>query len=121
MNEIKIVLLEDHKPTRKALSFLAEKNMFKVVGETGKGSEAISLIKKTKPDVLILDLVLPEENTLELLSQVKKIFPELPVIVCSALQSEHIVTQVLEVGCFDYITKPFSEERFVQSIEKAVA
>ena len=121
MEPIKILLVEDHKLTRKTFSFLAEKNKFKIIGETSEGTEALSLIRDQKPNVIILDLVLPKQNALELISQIKKEFPSLPILACSSLQEEHVVNQILGAGCFDYIFKPFTEERFVQSVEKAVA
>ena len=121
MKPIKILLVEDHKLTRKTFSFLAEKNQFQIIGEASEGAEALSLIRDQKPNVVILDLVLPKQNALELISQIKKEFSHLPIVACSSLREEHIVNQILEAGCFDYIFKPFTEQRFVQSMERAVA
>ena len=121
MEELKILLVEDHLLTRETIVLLAEKNQFQIVGETSDSKEALGLIKDESPHVVILDLVLPKQDVLALILKIKKEFPNIPLIACSSLSEEHIMSQVLEAGCFDYILKPFEEERFVESIRRAVA
>ena len=121
MSKVGILLIEDHKLTCKTFSLLAEKHQFKIIAETSTLKEAYSLLKSEKPDVVILDLVIPGQDVLEFISQVKKNFPNIPIIACSSLREEYVVKQALEAGCFDYVFKPFNEQRFVESIKRAVA
>lgn len=77
-------------------------------------------IQNKKPQVVILDLVIPEEDVLNLIQTIKALHPKLPLIVCSSLREEHIVFKILKAGCFDYIFKPFEEKQLAESIQKAV-
>ncbi len=118
---IKILIVDDNHLFRESLTTLLEKHCFVVVGKTDQIEEAFLLIEEKQPDVIFLDLVMPEQDTLKFISQVKKQHANTPVIVCSSLTEEHIVSKALETGCFDFLFKPLDEERLIQSIEKAGA
>ncbi len=118
---LKILVVDDNHLFRESLTVLMEKHRYTVVGKTDQIQEACSLIEEKQPDIIFLDLVMPEQDTLKFISQVKKQHPKISIIVCSSLTEEHIVLKALETGCFDYIFKPLDEERLVQSVEKAGA
>ena len=117
---IKLLIVEDTELFRKNFQQIAKANHFEIVGETDEQKSALKIIAEKKPDVVILDLVLPEQNILEFIQAVKKHSPSLPLIACSSLKEEHIMADVLQAGCFDYIVKPFEEKRLVESIHSAV-
>ena len=120
-NSIKILIVDDSHLFRESLATLMEKHRFTIIGKTDQVEEALNLIEEKQVDVICLDLVMPEQDTLKFISQVKKQHPKISIIVCSSLTEEHIVSKVLESGCFDYIFKPLDEERLIQSVEKAGA
>ena len=119
--KIKVLVLEDNEIFQKNFLEISEKHSFQVVGLSKTTQDLLKQIKEKTPQVLILDLVIPEEDTLELIQNLKKLYPELPLIACSSLREDHIVSKVLKAGCFDYIFKPFEEEHLVESIKRAVA
>ena len=119
--KIKVLILEDNEIFYKIFKELSEKKSFEIVGFSKTAKDLLQKIKDKKPEVLILDLVIPKENVLELIQDIKKLYPKIPLIVYSSLKEDHIVSKVLEAGCFDYIFKPFPEDRLVESIKKAVA
>lgn len=119
--KIKILVLEDNQIFQENFKELSERHSFEVVGFSKTAKDLIQQVKEKKPKVLILDLVIPEENVLELIQTIKKSYPEIPLIACSSLKEDHVVSRVLKAGCFDYVFKPFKEEQLVESIKKAAA
>ena len=119
--KIKVLVLEDNEIFQENFKELSEKHSFEVLGFSKTAKDLLQQIKDKKPEVLILDLVIPEENVLDLIQNIKKSYPDIPLIACSSLKEDHIVSKVLKAGCFDYIFKPFKEEQLVESIKKAVA
>ena len=118
---LKILALDDSPLFRESLRQLAGKHHFEVAGETGRTEELPRLIKETSPDAVLLDLVMPQRDILALIRRLKSQYPRLPLIACSSLRGEHIVSKALEAGCFDYIFKPFEARRLVESLKKAAA
>ena len=119
-NNIKLLILEDNEIFQKNFLELSKKHSFEVVGLSKTAKDLLKQLKEKQVQVVILDLVIPEENILELIHNIKAFYPDLPLIVCSSLTEDHIVSKVLKAGCFDYIFKPFKEEDLVQAIKNAV-
>lgn len=119
--KIKLIVLEDNEIFQKSFLEFSEKHSFQVLGFNKTAKDLLQQIKDKKPQVAVLDLVIPEEDTLELIQTIKDFHPELPLIACSSLREDHIVSKVLKAGCFDYIFKPFEEEDLAKAIRKAVA
>ena len=121
MQKIKVLVLEDNEIFQKSFLELSERHCFEILGLSQTAEELLQQIKNKNPEVVILDLVIPEGDVLELIQTVKGLYPELPLIVCSSLKEETVVSRALEAGCFDYIFKPFEEEQLAESIKRAVA
>lgn len=88
------------------------------VGEAESGIGALEVVKKTLPDLLFLDLVMPGKNGLEMITDLKSIWPELKVVACSTLDDENIVNRARMAGVDDYLTKPFSRETLLIALQK---
>lgn len=114
---MRVLIIDDNPLFCKSVKTLLE-NQFHVVGETGCLKTASTLIKQEKPKALILDLVIPGQDVLQFMKQTKQEYPHIGIIVCSSLKEEHIVSRVLEAGCFDYIFKPLKEQKLFLSLEK---
>lgn len=87
------------------------------VGEAENGTTGIELIKKALPDVLFLDLVMPEKNGLEIIAMAREIWPDIKIIACSTLDQDPIITKAKLLGVSEYITKPFTKEQVLQSLK----
>ena len=118
--KIKLLVIEDTDIFRKALRQMAGACQFEIVGETDGLEGALEIIESKGPDAVILDIVLPEQDTMELIKILRERFPGLPLIACSTLKEEHIAGDVLQAGCFDYIVKPFEEKRLMSALQSAV-
>jgi two-component system, NarL family, response regulator NreC len=119
---ISIVLADDHPVVRQGLRrFLDEEPDFAIGGETADGLETIRLVERVQPDVLILDLMMPGLNGLDVLPIVRQRVPRTHVIVFSMYTSEDFVFQALKNGAVGYILKGCDPAHVVEAVRRAVA
>jgi len=94
---------------------------YEIVGEAPNGQTALELAKETKPDLITLDVILPDNTGLDVLKGIKADQPDMKVIIVSAVGQEVIVNEALEYGAKAYIVKPFSEEKVLEVVNKVLA
>lgn len=118
---ITIILAEDHQIVREALRLLLETQAdFKIIAETGDGLEALQLMEKHKPDVLIADLMMPGLSGLEVARRTKGISPATKVIVLSMHDAESYVAEALGAGASAYVLKKSSSQELILAIRQAL-
>lgn len=88
------------------------------VGQALNGEEGYHLFKKTLPELVVLDMVMPKENGIELARKIREIHREVVIIACSTLDDKTIIENAMDLGCNDYIVKPFTKEGFLEVIKK---
>ena len=114
---IRVLLVDDHPIVRQGLHRLLEiEPDFEVVGEAGDGLEALAMVNKLQPDVLILDLMMPGLNGLEVTRQVLERRPGIRVVVLSMHQDEAYVLQALRCGAKGYVLKDSSPRELATAI-----
>jgi two-component system chemotaxis response regulator CheY len=91
---------------------------FEVVGEGENGKDAIRLYRELKPDLVTLDITMPEMSGLEAVKEIRKEFPDAKVMMCSAMGQQKMVVESIEAGAKDFIVKPFDEARVVDAIRR---
>jgi two-component system response regulator NreC len=122
MTKTTIVLAEDHHVVRQGLrALLQAEPEFSVVGEAGDGLEAVRLVERIKPDVLVLDLILPGLNGLEVTRQVSQRSPATRVVVLSMHAAEAYVLEALKNGAAGYVLKDASAADLVRAVHEAAA
>src|SRR5580704_8358112 len=106
MNTIQILIADDHELIRKGLRAVLENQPgWKVCGEAVNGRQAVELAKQLGPDVIVLDLTMPELNGLEATRQIRKVNPRAEVLILTMHESEQLVSEVLAAGAHGYILK----------------
>lgn len=115
----RILVVDDSFYMRTMLKNLLTDAGYDVVAEAPNGEEAIRLIKETNPDLVTLDVILPDTTGLEVLKQLKKETPHLKVIMVSAVGQESVVNEAIESGALAYLVKPFNEDKVVEVVENA--
>lgn len=116
-----IVLADDHQVVRKGIRALLEMEQdFQVVGEAGDGLEAVHLTLRLRPDVLVLDLMMPGLNGIDVTRQVTKQAPQTRVVVLSMYAAEDYVLEALRNGASGYVLKDASISELVQAIRSVV-
>lgn len=121
MNKIRIVIAEDHKTVRKGLRFLlnAQEDM-QVIGEADNGREAIRLAQELLPDVLLMDVSMPELNGLKATAKLKRIQPEIKVLTLTRHTDEAYLHELLQAGVSGYVLKQSDSDELIRAI-RAVA
>lgn len=118
---ISILLVEDHKLMLQGLrSLLEEQPDFKIVGEAEDGAEGIQLAKQLKPDVVILDVMLPSMSGIDVAKEISSMNLGCHIIAMSAYSNRHFVLEILKAGAAAYLLKQDALESLIQAIHAAV-
>lgn len=117
----KVLVVDDSYYMRVVLKNLLTDAGHEVVGEAGTGEEALSLADSKDPDLIMLDLILPDTTGLEVLKVIQKNKPEQHVIIVSAVGQDMVVEEAIQNGADAYIVKPFNEENVIQVIDKVMS
>ncbi|MEO0169464.1 MAG: response regulator, partial [candidate division WOR-3 bacterium] len=91
---------------------------FEVVGEADNGEKAIEVFKEVNPDIVTLDVVMPDKSGIEVLKEILKIKPDVKVIIVSAMGQTDMITEALNLGAKDYVVKPFQPHTLVEVIKR---
>ena len=93
---------------------------YTIVGEAADGREAVEKFKNLHPDLVLLDITMPNMNGLEAMRRIFSLDPKAKVIMCSALGQQNLIVEAIKAGVKDFIVKPFKPERILSAIEKAL-
>ena len=119
---IQILIVDDHVMFREGLKqILGKRSQMCVVGEAGCWNEAITVLKQTRPDVILLDISLPGRSGLELLGEIKKERPESSVLVLSMHPEDQYAVRMMKAGALGYLTKESAPDELVTAIRKVAA
>ena len=114
----KILLVDDHPLFRAGLkSLLVDNPAFQIIGEAGDGKEAIRLTKTLHPDLLVLDISLPDKSGIEITRELKDLFPEILIMIVSMHSKIDFITESFRAGALGYVIKESAAERLVQGLE----
>ncbi|TGE04055.1 response regulator [Hymenobacter fodinae] len=116
----RILIVDDSFYMRTMLKNMLTDAGYDVVGEAANGQQALELATQTKPDLITLDVILPDNTGLDVLKGIRQEQPDVKVVMCSAVGQEVIVNEALESGATAYIVKPFSEEKVLEIVGSAL-
>lgn len=91
-----------------------------VVGEAENGKDAIEKFKELTPELITMDITMPEMNGVEAVKEIKKINSDVKIIMCSAMGQQGMVLDAIQAGANDFIVKPFTRERIQEALEKVL-
>jgi len=113
----RIIVVDDVPYVRKIIISILKAAQYDVVGEAGTGKEAIDLYKKLKPDLITMDVVMPEMSGIEAAKQIGKHDPEARIIMISAMTQENFIMEAINAGARDYVLKPFKTQDILRAVE----
>jgi two-component system response regulator NreC len=117
-----IVLADDHHVVRQSLRLLLEAEPdFQVLGEAATGLEAVEMAERARPDVLVIDIMMPELNGIDAVRQVKKQLPQTVVVILSMHENEAYVLEALRAGVSAYVLKKSTAQELVYAIRQGIA
>lgn len=114
----KVLVVDDAAFMRLSLKNMLVKNEFEVVGDAENGAIAVDMYKKLKPDIVTMDITMPEMEGIEALKKILEFDPNANVIMISALGQEAKVKQAIILGAKGFIVKPFKEDYLVKTLSK---
>lgn len=113
------MIVDDAIFMRMKLKDILEKNGYEVVAEAQNGADAIEKYRAERPDIVTMDITMPEMDGIEALKGIKRMDPSAKVIMCSAMGQQAMVMEAIQSGALDFIVKPFETDRVIDSIQKA--
>lgn len=116
----KVLIVDDAAFMRMMIKDILEKNGFEVIGEANNGIKAVELYKKERPDVVTMDITMPDMDGIEAVKAIKIFDPTAKVIMCSAMGQQSMVMDAIRAGAKDFIVKPFQADRVIEAIKKVV-
>ncbi len=116
----RVLIVDDAAFMRMMIKDILVKNGFEVVGEASNGLEAIEAYKELKPDLVTMDITMPEMDGVAALKEIKKLDPNSKIVMCSAMGQQAMVIDAIQSGAKDFIVKPFQNDRVLEAIRKAV-
>jgi two-component system, chemotaxis family, chemotaxis protein CheY len=117
----KVLIVDDATFMRFAIKTLLEKNGFEVVGEAENGAIGVKKYMELKPDIVTMDITMPEMNGLEAVKAIKKFDPSAKVVMMSAMGQEGMVKEAIMSGAKSFIVKPFKDEHVLNTLNKILS
>lgn len=120
IHNAKILVVDDLLFTRKMLKDLLEENGYAYVLEAEDGATAIEAYRVSKPDLVLMDVVMPRVDGIDALKQIKQTDPQAKIIMVSAVGQESVIKEAMQLGAAGYIVKPFKPEEIVATIGRVL-
>ena len=114
----KILVVDDAAFMRMMLKDILTKEGHEIVGEAKDGNEAVTKYKELKPDVVTMDITMPNKDGIEALREIRSYDSNAKVVMCSAMGQQAMVIEAVKNGAKDFVVKPFENEKVVEAIAK---
>ena len=116
----KILIVDDAAFMRMMIKDVITKNGFEVAGEAVNGMDAVDKYNELKPDLVLMDITMPEMDGIQALKKIKEGDGNAKVIMCSAMGQQAMVIEAIQSGANDFIVKPFQPERILEAVQKVL-
>lgn len=117
----KILIADDAAFMRMMIKNIVTKAGYEVVGEAENGMQAIELYFSTNPDIVTMDITMPELDGINAVKAIITKSPDAKIVMCSAMGQQAMVMEAIQAGAKDFIVKPFQPDRIMQALEKVLA
>lgn len=115
-----ILIVDDAAFMRMMIKDILTKNGYEVIGEAENGGKALEKYKELSPDLVIMDITMPEVDGIQAVKDIKKVNADAKIIMCSAMGQQAMVIESIQAGAKDFIVKPFQAERVVEAVRKVL-
>ena len=116
----RVLVVDDAAFMRMMVKDILSKNGYEIVGEAENGMKALEKYQELKPDLVTMDITMPEMDGITAVKEIKKVDPGAKVVMCSAMGQQAMVIEAIQAGAREFIVKPFQEDRVLEAIRKAV-
>ena len=115
-----ILVCDDAAFMRMMIKDILSKNGYNIVGEAENGAKAVEKYAETKPDLVLMDITMPEMDGIQALKKIKETDPGAKIIMCSAMGLQAMVIESIQSGAKDFIVKPFQPDRVLEAVKKVI-
>lgn len=115
-----ILICDDAAFMRMMIKDILTKNGYNVAGEAENGAKAVEKYQETKPDLVLMDITMPEMDGIQALKKIKQLDPNASVVMCSAMGQQAMVIESIQSGAKDFIVKPFDKDRVLEAVKKVI-
>jgi len=115
-----ILIVDDAAFMRMMIKDILSKNGYTIAGEAENGKVAVDKYNEVKPDLVLMDITMPEMDGIQALKAIKGNDPNAQIIMCSAMGQQAMVIEAIQSGAKDFIVKPFQAERVLEAVKKVV-
>ena len=112
-----VMIIDDAVFMRNILRAIMQDKGFSVIAEAASGIEAMRTLHDHQPDIIVLDIILPDSNGLDLLESIIKVRPQAKVVICSSIGQEPIIKKALDLGAKAFLQKPFTPDKVMDALE----
>ncbi len=116
----KVLVVDDTKFMRDILKGILAKKDLEVAGEAANGREAVEKYRELKPDLVTMDIIMPEMDGIEAVKKIMEINPAARILMCSAMGQQALVIEAIQAGARDFVIKPFQPTRVLEAVDRAL-
>jgi two-component system chemotaxis response regulator CheY len=116
----RILITDDALFMRVTLKNILTKNGYEIAGEASNGRESIEMYRNVQPDLVTMDITMPEMDGISAVKGIRQIDPDAKIIMCSAMGQKNMVMEAVAAGAKDFIIKPFQPEKVLESVQKQI-
>lgn len=117
----RILIVDDAAFMRMMIKNILLKNGYEVAGEAENGKMAVNMYSESKPDLVTMDITMPEMDGIEAVKAIRSMDSSASIIMCSAMGQQSMVMDAIQAGAKDFIVKPFQQDRLLQAIERVLS
>lgn len=114
----RVLIVDDAAFMRMMIKDILEKNGYDVVAEANNGIKAVEMYKREKPDIVTMDITMPDMDGIEAVKAIREFDPKAKIIMCSAMGQQSMVMDAIRAGAKDFVVKPFQPDRVLEAISK---
>ncbi|NLC54172.1 MAG: response regulator [Firmicutes bacterium] len=116
----RVLVVDDAAFMRMMIKDILKKGGFEVIGEAEDGVKAVEKFKELKPDLVTMDITMPEMDGITAVKEIKKIDENALIIMCSAMGQQAMVIDAIQAGAKDFVVKPFQPDRVLEAVRKVI-
>lgn len=120
MDDLTFLVVDDSAFMRKIVKDMLAENGYDKIFEAGNGLQAVEKAAQVKPDIVTMDITMPDMDGIQAVKELLKVSPKSKVIMCSALGQKNMVLEAIRSGAKEYVVKPFEKSRLMEAIQRVM-
>lgn len=115
-----VLICDDALFMRTMLANILKQADFEVVGEAANGSEAVTMYGELQPDLVTMDIVMPDKGGIDAVREIVQDHPDAKILMCSAMGQQALVVEAIQAGARDFVVKPFQPSRVMEAVQRVL-